>query len=180
MLSALHQSAVLHVPSSRQSVSLPFLFPMYGKPGIRLSHRFPESPLGILLDDLHFERVDIHTVRLVCPDTSYRYDIPTCNACFPMFDFLLRRAPESHLPEAHDSHKASDADNHKRLRDISLHTKSSSVPYLPDQWQAPFAGIPFPDDRVALHLHTWHSIRRQEAKVILSCFLTGMPDAPLF
>ena len=132
------------------------------------------------MDDLHYAKAGNRTVRLVCPHTSCRYDTPTCNACSHRFDFLSRPEPESHLPEAHDSHKTSDADNHKRLRDISLHTKSSSVPYLPDQWQAPFAGIPFPDDRVALHLHTWHSIRRQEAKVILSCFLTGMPDAPLF
>lgn len=66
------------MPSNRQSVSLPFLFPVYDKPGIRLSHRFLESPLGILLDDPHFEKVDSHTARLVCPDTSYRYDKPTC------------------------------------------------------------------------------------------------------
>ena len=157
MLSALHQSAVLHVPSSRQSVSLPFLFPMYGKPGIRLSHRFPESPLAILLDDLHFERVDIHTVRLVCPDTSYRYDIPTCNACFPMFDFLLRRAPESHLPEAHDSHTSSHVSNHKKQTDIVPHTKSSNAPFHHGQWRLPFSGIPVPDGIAELHLHTLHS-----------------------
>ena len=52
MPAALHQSAVLHVPSNRQSVSLPFLFPVYDKPSIRLSHRFPESPLGMSLQSI--------------------------------------------------------------------------------------------------------------------------------
>ena len=74
-----------------------------------------------------------------------------------MFDFLLRQAPESHLPEAHDSHTSSHVSNHKKQTDIVQHTKSSNAPFRHGQWKLPFSGIPVPDGTVGLHLHTLHS-----------------------
>ena len=70
------------------------------------------------MDGLHYAKAGNRTIRSVCPHTSYQYDTPTCNAYSHRFGFLLRPEPESHLLEAHDNHRASDADNHKRLRAI--------------------------------------------------------------
>ena len=72
------------------------------------------------MDGLHYAKAGNRTVRSVCPHTSYRYGTPTCNACSHQSGFLLIPGSEFHLPEAHDSHKASDADNHLASKEVDV------------------------------------------------------------